>query len=80
VIVRRIFGSDTKNPLVQIFAVFLPIVVIVIGLIPAAMAQFAISLDVIFPATALIVLILWNILIAGLLLFLGRGVLTKSNG
>lgn len=51
VIVRRIFGTDTKNPLVQIF-----------------------------PATALIVLILWNILTAGLLLFLGRGVLTKSNG
>jgi hypothetical protein len=80
VIVRRIFGSDTKNPLVQAFAVYLPMIVMGIGVIPAVIAQFIVSADVVFPTTAILVIALWNIFAAGLLLILGRGVLTKCSG
>jgi hypothetical protein len=80
VVVRRIFGSDTKNPLVQAFAVYLPMIVMGIGVVPAVIAQFIVSADVVFPTTAILVITLWNIFAAGLLLILGRGVLTKCSG
>jgi hypothetical protein len=79
VIIRRVFGNDTKNALVQIFAIYLPMIVLGLGIIPAAIIQIAIFSTQTFPSTAIAVLTLWNILSAVSLLFLGRGVLTKVN-
>jgi hypothetical protein len=79
VITSRVFGFDTKNPLVQIFAVYLPMIVLGLGIIPAAIVQLSLSAAQSFPLSGILVLMLWNILSAGLLLFLGRGVLTKVN-
>jgi hypothetical protein len=55
-------------------------IVMGIGVIPAVIAQFIVSADVVFPTTAILVIALWNIFAAGLLLILGRGVLTKCSG
>jgi hypothetical protein len=78
VIIRRIFGVDTKNPLVQILAVYLPMIVMGIGVVPAVFAQLSFFADQPIPVIAILVITLWDILTAGLLLFLGKGVLSKG--
>jgi len=78
IIIRRIFNADSKNTLVKVVAIYLPMILIGVGIIPAAIAQMAVNANSMFPATGSIVLTLWNLGISILLVFLGKGVLTRG--
>jgi hypothetical protein len=80
VIIRRVFGAETRNSLVQVVAVYLPMIVMGIGMVPAFIVQYTIFATQSFPVFAILIITLWNILASCISLIIGRGVLTKSSG
>lgn len=78
IIIRRIFNADSKNTLVRLVAIFMPIIIIGIGLIPSGIIQFALNPNPQYPIAGAIILTIWNFVISILLVFLGKGVLTKG--
>lgn len=74
--VRRIFGNDTKNTLVQMVSIYLPMLLILVGLIPLIFLQmFLFGRQSGEPVFTYLLLAVWNVAVSALLLFLSKGVL-----
>lgn len=76
VIVRRLFGNDSKNALVQIVQAYLPMILLGLGLAPIVILQFAFS-GTFSPVITYAATTVWDIAVSALLLFCGRGVLER---
>lgn len=75
VLTRRIFGPDSQNAMVQLVSVFFPMLLLGIGLVPAAIVQEGLFARQAQPAAAFLIIAVWDVLVSALLLVLGRGVL-----
>lgn len=78
VLIRRLFGNDSKNVLVQLLLVYVPMILVGIGLIPAAIVQATVFPGQTQPVAACLLAGVWDLLAAGLLLFCGRGLLDRA--
>lgn len=75
VLTRRIFGTDSQNAMVQLVAVFFPMLLLGLALIPAIIVQEAFFAGQAQPVAAFLIIAAWDVLVSALLLVLGRGVL-----
>lgn len=79
VVVRRLFGSESQNALVQIITVYMPMIIVGIGFVVIIVAGAILHIPFENEIYIYSGIAVWSLAFSALLLFLGRGVL-KSAG